>query len=153
THRNLISNIVATSEILPLTPADVGLSFLPLSHVLQRHVDYASLYVGATIAHCGDVTSVPGDMVAVRPTFAAGVPRFFEKVYARIAWEVAQSPRIQRSMFAKAMQLGRDHLLTGKASLWYRTAERLVFSKIRRRLGGRIRLFISGGAALTKELA
>src|SRR5215471_2924631 len=85
THRNLISNVVASSEILPLTPTDVGLSFLPLSHIFQRHVDYASLHAGATIAYCADVTSVPGDMAAVRPTFAAGVPRFFEKVYARIA--------------------------------------------------------------------
>jgi long-chain acyl-CoA synthetase len=153
THRNLISNTLASSEILPLTPTDVGFSFLPLSHIFQRHVDYAALHAGATIAYCGDSGSVPEDMAAVRPTFAAAVPRFFEKIYARIAWEVSQSSLIKRAMFAKAVQLGSDHLLTGKTSFCYRVADRLVFSKIRRRLGGRIRLFISGGAALAKEIA
>jgi long-chain acyl-CoA synthetase len=149
----LISNTLASSEILPLTPTDVGFSFLPLSHIFQRHVDYAALHAGATIAYCGDSGSVSEDMAAVRPTFAAAVPRFFEKIYARIAWEVSQSSLIKRAMFAKAVQLGSDHLLTGKASFCYRAADRLVFSKIRRRLGGRIRLFISGGAALAKEIA
>src|SRR5262249_36484880 len=153
THRNLISNIIASLEVLPLTPLDVGLSFLPLSHIFQRHVDYGSLHAGATITYCGDATSLPEDMAAVRPTFASGVPRFFEKVYARIAWEVSQSSRIKRAIFARTLQLGRDHVLTGRASLWYRAADRLVFAKIRRRLGGRIRFFISGGAALAKEIA
>src|SRR5437660_6101485 len=88
THRNLISNILSTSDRLPLGPADVSLSFLPLSHIFQRHVDYASLQAGATIAYAQTVASVAEDMAAVRPTFAAGVPRFFEKVYARVRSEV-----------------------------------------------------------------
>src|SRR6266481_2221856 len=77
THRSLISNILSTSDRLPLGPADVNLSFLPLSHILQRHVDYASLHAGATIAYADSFASVAEDMASLRPTFAAGVPRFF----------------------------------------------------------------------------
>ena len=153
THRNLISNINATSQVLPILPTDLGMSFLPLSHIFQRHVDYASLEAGAAIAYCSDVNSVSDDMAAVHPTFAAGVPRFFEKVHARVLWEVAESSWLKRTLFETALRMGRDHLRTGKDSILYRAADRLIFSKIRARLGGRIRLFISGGAALEKEIA
>ncbi len=153
THRNLTSNIFATIERLPLTPADVNLSFLPLSHIFQRHVDYASFHGGATIAYAKGLTSVAEDMAAVRATFASGVPRFFEKVYARIWWEVSRGPAVRRALFEKALTIGRSHVETGSVSLAYRAADRLVFRKIRERLGGRIRLFISGGAALEKEIA
>jgi len=152
THRNLTSNVFATCERLPLTPADVNLSFLPLSHIFQRHVDFASFHGGATIAYADGLTSVGEDMTAVRPTFAAGVPRFFEKVYARIWWEVSRGPAVRRALFEKALTIGRSHAETGRVSLAYRAADRVVFRKIRERLGGRIRLFISGGAALEKEI-
>ncbi len=153
THRNLMSNILATAERLPLHAADIGLSFLPLSHIFQRHVDYASFRAGATIAYPDAATSVTEDMAAVSPTFAAAVPRFFEKVHARILWEAKQSPRIKRAVFEKALEIGKDHVRTGEDSIWYRVADHLVFRTIRRWFGGRIRLFISGGAALEKEIA
>jgi long-chain acyl-CoA synthetase len=153
THRNLISNIVATSKVLPLTSTDLNLSFLPLSHIFQRHVDYASLYAGAAIAYSESGTAVGENMAAVRPTFAAGVPRFFEKLRAGIAWEVSHSSAVKRAMFDKALRIGRDRLRTGNSSILHRAADRFVFSRIRARLGGRIRLFISGGAALAKEIA
>jgi long-chain acyl-CoA synthetase len=152
THRNLISNILGTSERLLLTPTDTSLSFLPLSHIFQRHVDYASLYAGTSIAYADSATSV-SDMAAVRPTFAAGVPRFFEKVYARILWEVSHGPAVRRAIFEKALRIGRASVETGKKSLAYRAADHVVFKTIRERLGGRIRFFISGGAALEKEIA
>jgi long-chain acyl-CoA synthetase len=153
THHNLISNILATSERLPLTPSDINLSFLPLSHIFQRHVDYASFHAGATIAYADCLTSVADDMTAVRPTLAAGVPRFFEKAYARIWWEVSRGPAVRRAIFEKALAIGKVHVETGNSSLSYRAADRVVFRKIRERMGGRIRLFISGGAALEKEIA
>jgi long-chain acyl-CoA synthetase len=153
THRNLISNVLATSEVLPLTSSDVSLSFLPLSHIFQRHVDYASLYAGTTIAYAESVTTVAEDMMEVRPTFCAGVPRFFEKVYGRIRSEVTRATLVRRTIFEKAVQIGKDALRNGSSSLAYRAADRVVFQKIRERLGGRIRFFISGGAALEKEIA
>jgi long-chain acyl-CoA synthetase len=92
-------------------------------------------------------------MIAVQPTFAAGVPRFFEKVYARIVSEVSGGPGVRRAVFEKSVQIGRDYVRTGQSSVAYRAADRVVFQKIRARLGGRIRFFISGGAALDKEIA
>jgi long-chain acyl-CoA synthetase len=152
THRNLISNIYATSERLPLLRTDVNLSFLPLSHIFQRHVDYACMKAGATIAYAENAQAVADDMMQVRPTFAAGVPRFFEKVYRQILSEVARGPAVQRAIFFKALEIGREHFRSGHRSLAYRAADRLVFQKIRERLGGRLRLFISGGAAWDKDV-
>src|SRR5206468_8592888 len=95
THRELMSNVLATSQRLPLLPSDVNLSFLPLSHIFQRHVDYASFYAGSTIAYAESIGSVVEDMAAVRPTFAAGVPRFFEKMYARVFSQISRGPAIR----------------------------------------------------------
>jgi long-chain acyl-CoA synthetase len=153
THRNLISNVLATSKVLPLSPNDLSLSFLPLSHIFQRHVDYASLYAGVTIAYPTSVMSAAEDMADIRATFAAGVPRFFEKVYARVAWEVSRSSALTRVLFNASLKIARKHVRTGEDSIWNSFADRLVFRKIRARFGGRIRFFISGGAALEKEIA
>ena len=153
THRNLVSNILATASRLPLAATDVGISFLPLSHIFQRHVDYASFHAGATIAYGDSGGSVVDDMTAVRPTFAAAVPRFFEKVRARILWEVSRGPAIKRVLFEKALAIAGHHFRTGESSIAYQAVDYLIFRAIRRRLGGRIRLFISGGAALEKEIA
>lgn len=153
THRNLVSNILATGERLPLAASDLSLSFLPLSHVFQRHVDYASMKAGTSIAYAESALTVAEDMMAVRPTFAAGVPRFFEKIYGRVFSEVSRGSSVMRAVFDRAIQIGREHLRTGRSPLSYRAADRVVFSKIRARLGGRIRFFITGGAALEKEIA
>ena len=153
THRNLVSNVAATTRVLPFTQEDLELSFLPLSHVLQRHVDFAALYSGATIAYAESLNAVAQNMAEVKPTFAAGVPRFFEKVYNHILSEVGKAPRVRRAVFEKAVAIGKEYIRTGQTSLAHRAAERVVFKKIRERLGGRLRWFISGGAALEKEIA
>jgi long-chain acyl-CoA synthetase len=153
THWNLVSNILATSQRLPLKASDTGLSFLPLSHIFQRHVDYACLYAGATIAYAESGATVANDMLEIHPTFAAGVPRFFEKLYTRIYSEVSSGPSVLRIIFDRAVQIGMEHLHTERSTLSYRAADRAVFQKIRARLGGKIRFFISGGAALDKHTA
>ncbi len=152
THHNIVSNVVATRAVLPLSMEDVSLSFLPLAHIFQRHVDYASLDAGATIAYAESLTAVPENMKDVRPTFAAGVPRFFEKVYSRIMSEVSRGPSIRKAIFEKAVSAGTKYVQTGHRSLAWKAADRVVFGKIRERLGGRIRFFISGGATLQKEI-
>jgi long-chain acyl-CoA synthetase len=152
THRNIVSNVVATRAVLPLTPDDVSLSFLPLAHIFQRHVDYASVDAGTTIAYAESLAAVPEDMKHVQPTFAAGVPRFFEKVYSRIISEVSRGPSIRKAIFEKAVRVGRECVETGHRSLACKAADRVVFQKIRERMGGRIRFFISGGAPLQKEI-
>src|SRR5437762_2153603 len=153
THRNLISNVLATSQRLPLLPSDVNLSFLPLSHIFQRHVDYASFYAGSTIAYAESIASVIDDMAAVRPTFAAGVPRFFEKVYARVLSQVSRGPAVRRVLFNQALRIARADVRRNRKSITHRVADRIVFRAIRERLGGRLRFFISGGAALEREVA
>jgi len=153
THRNLVSNVLATSERLPLWADDVSLSFLPLSHIFQRHVDYAVMFAGATTAYAETILSVAEDMQEVRPTIAAGVPRFFEKVYTHIVSEVARSSQVTRRIFENALAIGKEHVRTGQSSIAYRAADRVVFQKIRARLGGRVRYFISGGAALSPDIA
>ena len=153
THRNLVSNVIAASERLPLSSDDVSLSFLPLSHIFQRHVDYAAMYTGATTAYADSVVGVADDMKDLHPTFAAGVPRFFEKVYARIFHQVSRSSPVMRAIFEKAVRAGRNCVHTGHKTLACKAADRVVFSKIRAQLGGRIRFFISGGAALSSDIA
>jgi len=153
THRNLVSNILATTEVLPLTPRDIGLSFLPLSHVFQRHVDYASFHAGATIAYAESLAAVADNMMDLHPTICAGVPRFFEKVYARILSEVARGPAVRRAIFEKAISVGKEFVRTRRPSLAHRAADTAVFRKIRERMGGCLRFFISGGAPLESEVA
>jgi long-chain acyl-CoA synthetase len=153
THRNIVSNVLATIERLPLGANDVSLSFLPLSHIFQRHVDYAALYAGATTAYAENLAAVAEDIAVVRPTMAAGVPRFFEKLYARIMSEVGAGSTMMQSIFEKALGAGREHVRTGQSSFAYRAADRVVFQKIRSHLGGRLRFFISGGAALSYDIA
>jgi len=152
-HNNLMSNIQATAEILPLSAEDVQLSFLPLSHIFQRHVDYAAFRAGASIAYAENLTTVGANMLEVRPTFAAGVPRFFEKMRSRILSDVEAGPAIRRLVFQWAMRQGFRAVRRGRFGLAHALAERLVFRKIRERLGGRLRFFISGGAALEREVA
>jgi len=153
THRNIVSNVLATGERLTLEPNDVSLSFLPLSHIFQRHVDYAVTYAGAATAYAENLLTVAEDFPVVCPTIAAAVPRFFEKLHARIMAEVSRGPAVMRSIFERAIQAGREHVQTGHRSLAFRAADRVVFQKIRSRLGGRLRFFISGGAALALDLA
>ena len=147
THKNLISNVLATSALLPLTPDDLELSFLPLSHIFQRHVDYAALYAGSTIAYEGNPAAVADDIVEVKPTFAAAVPRFFEKIYGKVMAEVERTAPLRRRIFNHAIRVD------GQSRLLHHVADRFVFQKIRARLGGRIKWFISGGAALERSIA
>jgi len=145
THGNLMSNVRATCELLPLGPKDLEVSFLPLSHVFQRHVDYAALYSGSTIAYSSDLGRILDDMAQLRPTFGAAVPRFFEKVHARVLAEVSRAGRIRARAFQHAVAVHQPVLR--------RVADRAVFQKIRLRFGGRIRWFISGGAPLDPAIA
>jgi long-chain acyl-CoA synthetase len=157
THDNLYSNVIAALAGFDIGPADIELSFLPLSHVLQRMVDYAMVNRGCTIAHVKSIDEVGAAFRSVRPTVAVGVPRIFEKLYARIL--AVHGPRRHLVFRARAIALGwAGRQLAGtriRAGLRFAhaLADRLVFSKIRASLGGRMRIFISGGAPLAPQLA
>jgi len=161
THGNFASNVDATLRIIPFSETDVTLSFLPLTHVFERMVEFAYLSAGATIAYAESIDAVPQNLLEIRPTVMASVPRLFEKVHARILDSVQTSSFVKRLIFALALKVGganaRAMLAGRKAPLAVRllhpVTDHLVFVKVRERLGGRLRFLISGGAPLSPEIA
>ncbi|MBI3306353.1 MAG: long-chain fatty acid--CoA ligase [Candidatus Omnitrophica bacterium] len=162
THHNFVANALGSREKIHVTEKDIALSFLPLSHVFERLAGYYfMLFYGATIHYAESMQTVPEDLVRVRPTVAASVPRLYEKMYARILETVESASPIRRSLFAWAVKTGRQRSrarMAGEAlgpalAFKFFLAKKLVFTKLKNRLGGRIRFFISGGAPLAKELA
>ena len=162
-HSNLVSNVLGSlAAFSGIGVADTALSFLPLCHVFERMGGhYLLLHVGATIAYAEGVDKVPQNMLEVRPTLMLSVPRLYEKMYAKINEKVAGDPRARQKVFHWALATGREvfrHrcekttpglLLRVKHKL----ADTLVFAKIRERTGGRLQLFVSGGAPLAREIA
>jgi long-chain acyl-CoA synthetase len=152
THHNLVSNVIASGDRAPVKPDDLGLEFLPLCHVFERMLGYLYMYLAVNKAYCS-VYHV-GDLVAdIKPTVFAGVPRFYEKVYDKIMDKVNHAPAVRQALFNWALGVGRKaypRVLAGESpgGLGYALADRLVLSKVREGLGGRVRFCISGGAPL-----
>jgi long-chain acyl-CoA synthetase len=161
THGNFLFNIRTVRSIIEFTERDVCLSFLPLSHVLERMVTFTYLYAGCTIGYAESVESVAQNLLELRPHIMVSVPRVFEKIYTKVMDQVLVSPIIRRKIFFWALNVGRDfgaRKLAGRpipAGLGLRRsiAHKLVFSKIIARTGGRVRFFVSGGAPLSREIA
>ena len=156
THENMASNIACSLSGFPRLSGELSLSFLPLSHVTARHVDFAMLYHGATLAYVPAMDQLPQALREVRPTVFVGVPRVYEKVHTQVDLKAKGFPR--RQIYHWALSVGRAHkpeTLRGETpnSLAWRLASRLVFSKIHEGVGGRAQIFISGGAPLGRELA
>jgi long-chain acyl-CoA synthetase len=152
-HHNFLANATAIVPLAGLSPEDTSLSFLPLSHVLERQVYYAMTMAGATIGFAESIETVAQNLGEVRPTMMASVPRLLEKVYARIVDNVQQGSAVKRKLFDWALQVGRRHRLEGKSDpIQYAIADKLVFSKIRQRLGGRMRMIVCGGAPMLQSI-
>jgi long-chain acyl-CoA synthetase len=163
THRNLVSNTVGSSQVFAaMGKDDVALSFLPLCHVFERMSGhYLMLLQGCSIAYAESVEKVPANMVEVRPTVMCSVPRLYEKMYARVHEKVASDPPLRQKIFRWAVGVGRamfrhqiERTTPGLVlRAQFALADKLVFSKIKERTGGRLRLFVSGGAPLAREIA
>ncbi len=162
THHNLMSNVQSVLSVIPLSEDDVALSFLPLSHSLERMAGYYTiLSAGATIAYAESMDTIPQNMMEVSPTVMVSVPRLYEKMYARILAGVEAGPPIRKKLFNWAIGAGREYYFSkhyGKpisfsTNLQVKLAEKLVFSKVAKRTGGRLKYFVSGGAPLAKEIA
>ena len=157
-HRNFGSSV--QDNPLQVTTHDVCLSFLPLSHVAERVADYIFFYGGATVAYAESMETVPKNMQEVRPTLALAVPRFFEKVHSKVMAAVSAGSPLRRRLFQWALEAGEEALqrrITGGSIpplLRAKTgiADFLVLRKLRKRLGGRFRLFASGSAPLARQL-
>jgi long-chain acyl-CoA synthetase len=162
THRNLVSNVKASLGVLPIGVRDVALSALPYCHVFERMVaHYLYPAAGVTIALAASVDAVVENLSEIRPTVMTMVPRFYEKMHARVKESAAQGSPLKQKIFAWAFEVGKNHgeyrLRSEKApaglELKYKIATALVFKKLHHRLGGRLRFFVSGAAPLAKEIA
>jgi len=161
THGNICSNVVACVEVLRLSDDDSCLAVLPLSHILERMVDYYFVHVGVTITYAESVETFGQNLQEVRPTVVVAVPRLYEKVYARVLENALTGGAGKRRIFLWAKRVGERwaaYRLAGipvplGLRLKHAIADRLVFSKLRARTGGRIKLFVSGGAPLSAEIA
>ncbi len=155
-HGNIASNIACSLLGFDMRPGQISISFLPLSHVTARHVDFSLIYHGVTLAYCPFIENLPETLLEVRPTVCVSVPRIYEKIYAKT--ESKARGFAKRALYRWALSVGRANkpaILAGRtptAANW-KLANQLVFSKIREGLGGRVETFISGGAPLGRELA
>ncbi len=160
THGNIASNVATCRELLPMRN-EITLSFLPLSHIFGRMADYLMFTVGATIAYAESTDKLIQNFGEVRPTFVFSVPRVYEKVYAgaienarkggAIKYRIFQWARVVANRTATERLAGRP--VGGTLALQNAIAQRLVFAKLRERMGGRMHIFVSGGAPLAPEIA
>ncbi|MFI5174390.1 MAG: AMP-dependent synthetase/ligase [Terriglobia bacterium] len=162
THDNLMYVCQTLSTLNMISDRDVFFSFLPLAHALERIGSlFVPVYLGAQVGYAERMETVPENLAEVAPTIVTGVPRFFEKTHQRIMAAVNSSPSYKRALFHWAIGVGRQVTPYQIAKLplppslrlrrWL--AERLAFQKLRRRLGGRLRFFASGGAPLSRDIA
>ncbi|HEX5818697.1 MAG TPA: long-chain fatty acid--CoA ligase [Gemmatimonadales bacterium] len=161
THGNITSNVVLALTRIQLSGEDECLSFLPLSHIFERMAGhYLMLHCGALINYAGGIDTVSADMVDRRPTVMLSVPRLYEKIFARVQDSAASGSTVKRRIFRWARQTG-DRWAEAKVAgrvpaglqVAHALADRLVFTKLRERTGGRLRFFVSGGAPLNPEIA
>jgi long-chain acyl-CoA synthetase len=161
THAALVANMMSGAAALEVGQDDVGLSFLPLSHAFERMVCYVYLLRGVTMIFAESIETVGRDVAAVKPTVFTGVPRVYEKMLARITQTGLSGSRAKSAIFRWAVGIARARgraLLSGQSpspvvSLQSALADRLVFSKIRAGVGGRLRYLISGSAPLGVSVA
>ncbi|HTA75241.1 MAG TPA: long-chain fatty acid--CoA ligase [Gemmatimonadaceae bacterium] len=160
THGNIASNVAAARELLPMQD-EVTLSFLPLSHIFGRMADYLMFSVGAEICYAESIDKLLQNFGEVHPTFVFSVPRIYEKVYAGAIENARKAGAFKYRLFQWARRVGdraaSERLAgrqpTGALALENAIAQRLVFSKLRARMGGRMRIFVSGSAPLAPEVA
>ncbi len=160
-HNDLWSNVVCSLQVIAIGRGDECLSMLPLSHVFERMVDYTLFHAGVIINYAESFELVRQNLLEVRPTVVLSVPRFYEKVYAAVLENALSGGGLKRSIFFWAKRAGDEWATYRLAGLRvplglavkHAIADRLVFAKLRARTGGRMKLFVSGGAPLGAEIA
>lgn len=160
THSNLVSNLIDSSAHLSFEKDDSVLSVLPLSHVLERVAMYMYLYHGMAVYFGESLEMIGPNLREVRPTIFVGVPRIFEKIFARVKEKTAEKGKMNVAILNWAVGVGKEvaklsvshQKIPALLGIKHKLADKLIFSKMRAALGGRIRLLVSGGAALPEEL-
>jgi long-chain acyl-CoA synthetase len=161
THANFMSNVISINAGLPISETDTALSVLPLSHIFERTGFYIFCYSGVSVYYTASFDQVAENLREVRPTVMTAVPRLFEKVYHRIVKKGLSQKGWKRRVFMRSMEVGQRYAeakdkgkFVGPAlALQQGIANRLVFSKWREGVGGRLRYFVSGGAPLSPALS
>ncbi len=162
THENILSNIEGALQAITVDETDSFLSFLPLSHVFERMAGhFLATYSGAIIAYAENIETVAENLQEIHPTVMTSVPRFFEKVYARVMDSLEEGSAAKKKIFLWAIDVGKKANLykqkglplEGLLKVKHAIANKLVYSKLRERVGGNIRFFVSGGAPLSREIA
>ncbi|MDP9204653.1 MAG: long-chain fatty acid--CoA ligase [Gemmatimonadota bacterium] len=160
-HDNIYSNVAASRKAIPFEGQDVGLSFLPLSHIFERMAGHYMMFAtGTSIAYAESIDTVAANMGEVRPTLVLSVPRLYEKMYARILETALTGGFLKKKIFFWARGVAErwaNEKLSGREPggllAWqYAIAQKLVFSKLKARTGGRLRYFVSGGAPLSPDI-
>jgi len=161
THGNHMAMLKSSEQTLRVAEGDVHLLFLPLAHSFGRLESFAGVYRGLTTAFAESIDRLAQNLPEVKPHFICSVPRVFEKVYASIMTRAETGPPLKRKIFRWAVDVGKQVSQLRQArrpiptalAIEYRIADKLVFSKIKAALGGRLRFAVSGGAPLAKEIA
>lgn len=160
-HGNIVSNVLAALEVFPIKSEYTGLCFLPLAHSYERMVDFLYFYQGCTIAYAESVQTLSEDLGLVKPHVFVSVPRVYEKVLAKIQENVSRGSGTKQKIFHWAEGVAREALPwrlerrrpPGLLGIKLALADKLVFGKIKERLGGRFVFALSGGAPLAPEIA
>ncbi|MDD5285005.1 MAG: long-chain fatty acid--CoA ligase [Desulfuromonadaceae bacterium] len=161
-HNNILTNTqYLTEQSGAIDRDDVLLSFLPLSHILERTAGYyMTIRNGALMAFADSIEKVAENMTEVKPTVMVSVPRLFEKIYHRIFENAHQMPAVKKALFHWAVEVGKKYVAatyihkqpSALLNLEYSLADRIIFSKIRAKFGGKMKLFCSGGAPLDRTI-
>jgi long-chain acyl-CoA synthetase len=161
THNNFMSNVISIGKGLPIGPTDVALSVLPLSHIFERDGFYVFCYCGVSVYYAASFDQVGENLREVAPTVMTAVPRLFEKVYHRIIKKGMAEKGFKRSVFMGSLSVGQRYgelkdkrrWISPRLRIKQKLASKLVFSKWREGVGGRLRYFVSGGAPLSPALS
>ena len=151
-HHNIVSNVLTVSAELPLTEGQTALSFLPLCHIFERMVIYTYLYAGANVYYT-DIETLKDKLTTVRPHFFTTVPRLLEKVYEGIVNKGLALTGIKKKLFFWALDMADKYEYDQKPTFMFKIADKLIFSKWREGLGGRIQGIITGSAACPLKMA
>jgi long-chain acyl-CoA synthetase len=158
THSNIASNVSAAHEVFPMDRSDRSLSFLPWAHVFGQTAELHTLFsAGASIAICEGVDKILENMAEVKPTLLFSVPRIFNRIYSAVQEQLSSKPKIIQRLVAEALKVtakerAGERLGVGEVAL-LKLVDKVVFSKVRGRFGGELKYAISGGAALSTEVA
>src|SRR5690606_27861208 len=156
-HHNILTNAHSSAQVVTVTPHDLLLSFLPLSHTFERTAGYyIPMLCGATVVYARSIRQLQEDLLIIRPTILISVPRIYERVYAGIEAKLAEGPALSRLLFKLAVDVGYSRFERQQKRAGWRVShllwpllDKLVARKVMEKLGGRLWQVMSGGAALS----